>query len=75
MKRIVGRKIVEVPEKELYSEDNVKKMIEYEIRAKLWFEPDEDIDITSYLDNLRGVGEAEVIDVRIVKVDSDGNVI
>jgi hypothetical protein len=53
----------------------IKKMIEYEIRAKLWFEPDEDIDITSYLDNLRGIGEAEVIDVKIVKVDSDGNVI
>jgi len=53
----------------------MNKMIEYEIRAKLWFELDEDIDISSYLDNLRGIGEADVVNVRVVEVDKDGNVI
>jgi hypothetical protein len=49
------------------------KRIEYEIKAKLWFETDEDVKmkrkltITEYLDKLREIGEAEIVNVKIVE--------
>jgi hypothetical protein len=48
------------------------KRIEYEIKAKLWFETDEDVksrplSITEYLDKLREIGEAEIVNVKIVE--------
>ena len=49
----------------------MKKMIEYEIKAKLWFDMDENTEIESYLDNLRGIGEAEVVDVKVVEKEND----
>ncbi len=44
-----------------------KKMIEYSIEAKLWFDLDDDIPITEYLEKLRETGEAEVVHVKIVE--------
>jgi hypothetical protein len=52
----------------------MKKMIEYEIKAKLWFDIDANTEIEDYLDNLRGIGEAEVVNVRIVNEDENGNI-
>jgi hypothetical protein len=46
-----------------------KKQIEYTIEAKLYFDFDENIEIESRLDDLRGIGTAEVIDVKIVEVE------
>jgi len=46
-----------------------RKMIEFEIHAKLWFEPDENIDVVDYLDHLREIGEAEIVDVKVVEKD------
>ncbi len=48
------------------------KKIEYSIMAKLWFDIDEDINIAEYLEELRGIGEVEVVNVRIVKEDENG---
>ena len=42
----------------------LKKKIVYTIQAKLIFDPEENIDISEYLDNLRGIGIAEVTDVE-----------
>ena len=52
------------------------KRIEYEIKAKLWFETDEDVksrplSITEYLDKLREIGEAEIVNVKIVEDKND----
>jgi len=47
----------------------LKKKIVYTITANLIFDPEEDIDISSYLDNLRGIGTAEVTDVRLMSED------
>jgi hypothetical protein len=52
-----------------------KKKIAYKIEAEIYFDMEEDIDISSYLDNLRGIGKAEVVDVRVVEVDDNYNVV
>jgi len=45
------------------------KQVQYEIKATLWFDPEEDIYINEYLDKLRELGEAEVTDIKIVDKD------
>ena len=45
------------------------KKIVYTIEAKLIFDPEENIDISEYLDNLRGIGVAEVVDVSLMDED------
>ena len=52
-----------------------KKRIAYKIEAEIYFDMDENVDIEGYLDNLRGIGKANVIDVRVVEMDEDYNVI
>ena len=47
----------------------LSKKIVYTISAKLIFDPEENIDISEYLDNLRGIGVAEVVDVNLVDED------
>lgn len=49
----------------------IKKQVVYEIKAKLFFDMDDDIDINSYLDNLRSIGEAEVVDVYTEEVKGE----
>lgn len=44
-------------------EKKKKKFIVYKIEAKLYFELEDDIIINEYLDKLREVGEAKVVDV------------
>ena len=46
-----------------------QKMIEYEIHGKLWFPINENVNIEDYLDKLREIGEAEVVDAKIVERD------
>jgi len=45
------------------------KKIVYTIEAKLIFDPEESIDISEYLDNLRGIGVAEVTNVELMDED------
>jgi len=42
------------------------KQIEYTIEAKLLFDIDKDIEIESYLNQIREVGKAKVINVKII---------
>jgi hypothetical protein len=48
------------------------KKIEYTIEAKLYFDFEENIDIERMLDEFRGIGTAEVVEVKIVE-DKDAN--
>lgn len=48
---------------------NLSKKIVYTVSAKLIFDSDEDINITEYLDKLREIGVAEVVDVDLVDED------
>lgn len=43
------------------------KEIQYEIKATLWFDINEDVNIVEYLNHLREIGEAEVVDVKVVE--------
>jgi hypothetical protein len=47
----------------------LRKKIVYTIEAKLIFDPEEPIDISEYLDNLRGIGVAEVVNVELMDQD------
>ena len=49
----------------------MKRMLQYEIKGKLLFELDENTEIEDYLDYIRGIGEAEVVDVKVVEVDEN----
>ena len=47
----------------------LSKKIVYTVSAKLIFDSDEDVNITEYLDKLREIGVAEVVDVDLVDED------
>jgi len=49
----------------------LNKEIVYTISAKLRFDPEEPINIEEVLDTLRGIGEAEIIDVEVVLTKTD----
>lgn len=44
----------------------VNKEIVYLIEARLAFDIEDNIDVQEYLDKLREIGEAEIVDVEIV---------
>jgi len=47
----------------------LNKQIVYTIQAELFFNIEEDIEIVDILDSLRGVGTAEITDVKVVDKD------
>lgn len=49
--------------------NKLNKQIVYTIQAELFFDVEDDIEINDILDNLRGVGDAEIMDVKIVDKD------
>jgi hypothetical protein len=44
----------------------LNKQIVYTIKAQLFFDIEEDTEIVDILDSLRGMGTAEITDVKIV---------
>jgi hypothetical protein len=52
------------------AEKKKKKMLVYEIKASITTDPEQP-EISEVLDYLRGYGEAEISDVKVVEVDDE----